>query len=153
MGGVEIQTPAQGIHDLSVNHCVPSDFSTWPKKSIWKEEAAPRLLWVQNLPRTEDTPILCLTWWATFKLSSYSWKHVGKQVGCAAIPVTKAEGVASKDDQGRWGAAGDLCADGQTPFLDLLCPYLRWHPIGSLQVCGEIKKTSRGNPCLTCETL
>ena len=56
--------------------------------------------------------------------SSYSWKHVGKQVGCAAIPVTKAEDVDSKDDEGRWGAAGHLCADGQTSSLDLLIPYL-----------------------------
>ena len=126
----------------------------WPKKSIWKEEAAPRLLWVQNLPRSKDAPIFCLTWWATFNLSSYSWKHVGKQVGCAAIPVTKAEDMDSKDDKGRWGAAGDLCADGQTSSLDLLIPYLWWHPAGSLWGrCSEIKKTSWGNPCLTCETL
>ena len=61
MGGVEIQTPAHGIHDLSVNHCVPGNFSMWPKKSIWKEEAAPRLLRVQNLLRSKDAPILCLT--------------------------------------------------------------------------------------------
>lgn len=74
--------------------------------------------------QTSNMPVLwCPTWWATFKLSRYSWRHVGEQVSCGALPVaSKGANVASIDKQQMWGAAGNLCADSQIHLPPCLLP-------------------------------
>lgn len=113
MGGVEIQTPAQGIHDTQLINLCASDFPCGPRKASWKEEAAPPLLWVQNPPRTGCTYSLpdLMGHVQTVQLQL---EACGQTSWLCSNPCHKGRrSVASKMTKGGGEQLGDLCADGQ----------------------------------------